>query len=56
MVIFRRKGREEERAKEEDKKSEYKVYTDPGDPKKEIFIADVRTKIRGCKERVRTIF
>ncbi len=31
------------------------MYTDPGDPKKEIFIADVRTKIRGCKEWVRTI-
>ncbi len=36
-------------------KSEYKVYTDPGDPKKKILIADVRTKIRGCKELVRTI-
>nr|QNO52360.1 hypothetical protein CJELADDK_00039 [Methanosarcinales archaeon ANME-1 ERB6] len=36
-------------------KSEYRVYTDPGDPKKKILIADVRTKIRGCKELVRTI-
>ena len=36
-------------------KSEYKVYTDPGDPKKKILIADTRTKIRGCKEPVRTI-
>jgi len=36
-------------------KSEYGVYTDPGDPKKKILIADTRTKIRGCKEPVRTI-
>jgi transposase len=36
-------------------KSEYRVYTDPGDPKKKIPVADVRTKIRGCKELVRTI-
>lgn len=36
-------------------KSEYMVYTDPGDPKKKILGADVRTKIRGCKELVRTI-
>ncbi|MCK4734357.1 MAG: hypothetical protein KAT65_18020, partial [Methanophagales archaeon] len=36
-------------------KSEYGMYTDPGDPKKKILIADVRTKIRGCKELVRTI-
>nr|QNO52755.1 hypothetical protein KDAIOKAM_00024 [Methanosarcinales archaeon ANME-1 ERB6] len=36
-------------------KSEYRMYTDPGDPKKKILIADVRTKIRGCKELVRTI-
>jgi len=36
-------------------KSEYKVYTDLGDPKKKILVADVRTKIRGCKELVRTI-
>ncbi|MCW3133160.1 MAG: hypothetical protein N2V78_02380 [Methanophagales archaeon] len=36
-------------------KSEYKVYTDPGDPKKKILVADTRTKIRGCKEPVRTI-
>jgi transposase len=36
-------------------KSEYKVYTDPGDPKKKILVAGVRTKIRGCKELVRTI-
>nr|QNO51914.1 hypothetical protein GBEKKKHF_00003 [Methanosarcinales archaeon ANME-1 ERB6] len=36
-------------------KSEYRVYTDPGDPKKKILIADVRTKIRGCKWLVRTI-
>lgn len=36
-------------------KSEYRVYTDPGDPKKKILVADVRTKIRGCKELVRTI-
>ncbi|MDI6886922.1 MAG: hypothetical protein QMD22_11425, partial [archaeon] len=36
-------------------KSEYKVYTDPGDPEKKILVADVRTKIRGCKELVRTI-
>ena len=28
----------------------------PGDPKKKILVADVRTKIRGCKELVRTIF
>ncbi|MDI6811887.1 MAG: hypothetical protein QMD80_09555, partial [archaeon] len=31
------------------------MYTDPGDPKKKILVADVRTKIRGCKELVRTI-
>jgi hypothetical protein len=31
------------------------VYTDLGDTKKKILIADVRTKIRGCKELVRTI-
>ena len=36
-------------------KSEYRMYTDPGDPKKKISVADVRTKIRGCKEFVRTI-
>jgi len=36
-------------------KSEYKEYTDPGDPKKKILVADVGTKIRGCKELVRTI-
>ena len=36
-------------------KSEYRVYTDPGDPKKKILVADVRTKVRGCKELVRTI-
>ena len=36
-------------------KSEYRVYTDPGDPKKKILVADTRTKIRGCKEPVRTI-
>ena len=36
-------------------KSEYRVYTDPGDPKKKILVADVGTKIRGCKEFVRTI-
>nr|AAU43709.1 hypothetical protein GZ26D8_40 [uncultured archaeon GZfos26D8]QNO51005.1 hypothetical protein LCGFKGIO_00038 [Methanosarcinales archaeon ANME-1 ERB6]QNO53191.1 hypothetical protein NDOAJMFA_00041 [Methanosarcinales archaeon ANME-1 ERB6] len=36
-------------------KNEYRMYTDPGDPKKKILIADVRTKIRGCKELVRTI-
>ncbi|HIC92381.1 MAG TPA: hypothetical protein EYP21_10060 [Syntrophaceae bacterium] len=36
-------------------KSEYKEYTDPGDPEKKILIADVGTKIRGCKELVRTI-
>ncbi|RJS80728.1 hypothetical protein CW713_07270, partial [Methanophagales archaeon] len=31
-------------------KSEYRVYTDPGYPKKKILVADVGTKIRGCKE------
>ncbi|MFZ2070420.1 MAG: hypothetical protein WAV32_02210 [Halobacteriota archaeon] len=36
-------------------KEEYKEYPDPGDPEKKILIADVRTKIRGCKEPVRTI-
>jgi hypothetical protein len=36
-------------------KSEYMAYTDPGGPKKKILVTDVRTKIRGCKELVRTI-
>lgn len=36
-------------------KEEYKEYTDPGDPKKKIIVADTRTKIRGCKEPIRTI-
>ena len=36
-------------------KEEYKEYPDPGDPKKKILIADTRTKIRGCKELIRTI-
>ncbi len=31
------------------------MYTDPGDKKKRIIVADVRTKIRGCKDPVRTI-
>lgn len=36
-------------------KEEYRKYPDPGDPKKEILIADTRTKIRGCKEPIRTV-
>jgi hypothetical protein len=36
-------------------KSEYKEYTDPGDPKKKILVADTKTKIKGCKELIRTI-
>ncbi len=35
-------------------KEEYKEYPDPGDPEKKILAADTRTKIRGCKEPVRT--
>ena len=36
-------------------KEEYKEYPDPGDPEKKILIADTRTKIKGCKEPIRTI-
>jgi transposase len=36
-------------------REEYKEYTDPGDPKKKIIVADTRTKIKGCKEPIRTI-
>jgi len=36
-------------------KSEYRVYTSPEDQKEKILVADTRTKIRGCKEPVRTI-
>lgn len=36
-------------------KEEYKEYPDPGDPKKKILVADTRTKIKGCKNHIRTI-
>ena len=36
-------------------KSEYKYYNDPGDLKKKILVADAKTKIKGCKELIRTI-
>jgi hypothetical protein len=34
---------------------EYKEYPDPGDPEKRILATDTRTKIKGCREPVRTI-
>jgi hypothetical protein len=36
-------------------RKEYKEYTDPGDPKKKIYITETRTKIRGCRTPIRTI-
>ena len=34
---------------------EYNEYPDPGDPEKKILLADTRTKIKGCREPIRTI-
>jgi hypothetical protein len=36
-------------------RKEYKEYTDPGYPKKKIYITETRTEIKGYRTPIRTI-